>query len=304
MLNFLRKKGTEPVRGELTRIFIPLIPVKWFIRGAWILLVIAILFAGSYAIYFGLIKSYPPGAPESWGQFGDFFGGLLNPIVGFITIALLAITLLKVQEEIYRMTSMYEVDRLFRLCDKVYSDLEEVLDYQIRVGIEPGDRTLNKSGSAFSKLLKKDTAKKLLNVYATEFPDNLASKKELESAKHVSGASEWDFQLNGNFGKIFLLIDELNRYSSRIRSITNKTEVLDYYSNRLRPLLFAIAIKGYMTPQDLANFNMMQGLKVARGDGVEEWKVSKEWKMEKWKIVHTENGVEHRFVTADQTHLE
>ncbi|OAE56646.1 hypothetical protein A7J67_08365 [Achromobacter xylosoxidans] len=46
-----------------------------------------------YSIYFGLIKGAPGGGPDSWGQFGDFFGGVLNPIVGTITIVLLIHTL-------------------------------------------------------------------------------------------------------------------------------------------------------------------------------------------------------------------
>lgn len=32
-------------------------------------------------------------APGDWGAFGDYFGGILNPIVGMITLALVAITL-------------------------------------------------------------------------------------------------------------------------------------------------------------------------------------------------------------------
>lgn len=33
------------------------------------------------------------GDPEQWGQMGDYFGGIINPIVGFLTICLLTVSL-------------------------------------------------------------------------------------------------------------------------------------------------------------------------------------------------------------------
>lgn len=39
---------------------------------------------GAYVVYFGLILGLNPAKDaEKWGTFGDFFGGLLNPIVAF-----------------------------------------------------------------------------------------------------------------------------------------------------------------------------------------------------------------------------
>lgn len=38
----------------------------------------------AYLIYFGMVLGQPPANDaEKWGQFGDFIGGLLNPIVAF-----------------------------------------------------------------------------------------------------------------------------------------------------------------------------------------------------------------------------
>lgn len=48
----------------------------------------------AYGIYFGLIRKQGTGGTDIWGQFGDFLGGLLNPIVGTITIILLVRTLM------------------------------------------------------------------------------------------------------------------------------------------------------------------------------------------------------------------
>lgn len=59
----------------------------------WIPILMGVALVLAYAAYFGLIRAAPPGNPDSWGQFGDFVGGLLNPMVGIITIVLLVRTL-------------------------------------------------------------------------------------------------------------------------------------------------------------------------------------------------------------------
>jgi hypothetical protein len=59
----------------------------------WVPIIAALIFVGIYFVYFAIIDKHPTGAPENWGQFGDFVGGLLNPIVGVVTIVLLVRTL-------------------------------------------------------------------------------------------------------------------------------------------------------------------------------------------------------------------
>ena len=50
----------------------------------WVLFGVAASLVGAYLIYFGLILEQKPAADaDKWGQFGDFVGGLLNPIVAF-----------------------------------------------------------------------------------------------------------------------------------------------------------------------------------------------------------------------------
>ncbi|MDH2052547.1 putative phage abortive infection protein [Achromobacter marplatensis] len=56
-------------------------------------IIAGLVLMAAYGIYFGLIKKASGGGPDSWGQFGDFLGGLLNPVVGTITIVLLVHTL-------------------------------------------------------------------------------------------------------------------------------------------------------------------------------------------------------------------
>lgn len=62
-------------------------------------LAVVLLFA-----YFGYFWTAPAGGPDSWGQFGDFLGGLVNPVVGMVTIILLIMTL-KEQQRAIRLQS-------------------------------------------------------------------------------------------------------------------------------------------------------------------------------------------------------
>lgn len=56
----------------------------------WIILGVALLLGLAYVARF---HGNPAGDPDSWGQFGDFLGGLLNPLVGIITVLLVLETL-------------------------------------------------------------------------------------------------------------------------------------------------------------------------------------------------------------------
>jgi len=54
------------------------------------IITIAILF---YVIWFsGILKRGISDSPEQWGQFGDYMGGLLNPVLSFISICILVKT--------------------------------------------------------------------------------------------------------------------------------------------------------------------------------------------------------------------
>ena len=52
--------------------------------------VVAIAAIIGYNIWF---IALPLGGPESWAQFGDYFGGILNPIIGLATVVLVLETL-------------------------------------------------------------------------------------------------------------------------------------------------------------------------------------------------------------------
>jgi hypothetical protein len=58
----------------------------------------ATLVFGAYFVFFAFRKTIA-GDPNSWGEFGDFFGGMVNPVVGIVTVILVVRTLKVTREE-------------------------------------------------------------------------------------------------------------------------------------------------------------------------------------------------------------
>lgn len=56
---------------------------------------VAAFAAGVFFLYFSYFtwRRYSLGGPEAWAQFGDYFGGLVNPVVGIVTVILVVRTL-------------------------------------------------------------------------------------------------------------------------------------------------------------------------------------------------------------------
>lgn len=66
----------------------------------WALFVSAVLCA--FAVVAVFIREFghnAPGQPEDWAHFGDYIGGVLNPIIGIITVLLIVLTLATTRKE-------------------------------------------------------------------------------------------------------------------------------------------------------------------------------------------------------------
>ena len=75
-MSFLKKH--KNIIGLIAFILLPLVPIGFYIR------------------YF--YKKDITQSPEIWGQFGDYMGGVINPIFGFISVVLLIYTIRQQQE--------------------------------------------------------------------------------------------------------------------------------------------------------------------------------------------------------------
>jgi len=60
----------------------------------WVVGIAAIvILAGVFGAYANQFSEHAIGGPAEWGMFGDFVGGLANPLLGFLTIFLLIVSL-------------------------------------------------------------------------------------------------------------------------------------------------------------------------------------------------------------------
>ncbi len=79
----------------------------WLFRHLSTVLIVIVLIAIAAAVAFVSIYHYHLGAlaideksPAGWGQLGDYFGGVLNPVFGFLTILALVLTLILQSREL------------------------------------------------------------------------------------------------------------------------------------------------------------------------------------------------------------
>lgn len=68
----------------------------------WILLIALAAFVISFVLYLCKFHSGFSTSQEEWGQFGDFMGGLINPIVGLCTIWLITVSLNQSHEALHQ----------------------------------------------------------------------------------------------------------------------------------------------------------------------------------------------------------
>lgn len=93
---------------------------------------IPVVAAASYAIYF---RGHEAGDPTDWGTFGDFIGGISNPLLSFLTIVLLLYSLRLQARELKESTAAVKQSAAeLNLTRRIYEN-QEIL--QIRENLRP-----------------------------------------------------------------------------------------------------------------------------------------------------------------------
>lgn len=102
----------------------------WWLASAGFLIPIGA--AASYAIYFW---GQNAGGPNEWGTFGDFIGGLSNPLLSFLTIILLVVSLrLQAKELKESSEAVKQSAEELKLTRKIYQNQETL---QLRNEVRP-----------------------------------------------------------------------------------------------------------------------------------------------------------------------
>ncbi len=115
---------------------------KYYLLGFSSIFVVACF----YALFFGVIHQSPFSSDTFvWGAFGSYFGGIIGPILSFLTFVILAKTLM-LQQEIFRSQNKEQArQRLYSEIELCFSNLEKLEKQFDSILNEPARKLNNKS---------------------------------------------------------------------------------------------------------------------------------------------------------------
>lgn len=189
----------------------------------------------------------PPGQPEDWAAFGDFFGGVINPVIGLATVVLVVITL--------RVTRKEAEDTRKKMDDQ----LNLMRDDQVRQDMK---RRLDGLLAEWNRLMEEPPNRRLLEgIGATEDGRYLTYRKLLESGsihKQIhkkSGEYRAEHGQNAQYVHttwrtlrfdVIPLIYEIDEVCSRYAAASTTHELPNFYRNRVRRTTETLCTAGYV----------------------------------------------------------
>lgn len=101
---------------------------------AALILIPVVLVAGSYTFFFVHINNRSlSGSPEQWGQFGDFFGGTLNPIYALLAFVGVLITIHLQSKQLELAEKRALIEEVQRLIFNVSMEIDSLLKKSLKV---------------------------------------------------------------------------------------------------------------------------------------------------------------------------
>ena len=195
--------------------------------------ILALVLAGAaYAINFGIMRDAAPGGPEAWGQFGDYLGGLINPIVGIATVFLVVRTLrvtreesnqtrTEMQRQLNHFQKQQELEDLPKRLDGVLAAWNAAMDLPAIIFMR-GDP---------------DTGATRINASNQTYRAHLYHPRIVNEMSAVArGAEAHDARVwwNGNLEHFLHLLDELHAYCLDYEHRTESRDLTDYYRHRVQ----------------------------------------------------------------------
>ncbi|CAI8721651.1 hypothetical protein BTW15_23355 [Pseudomonas syringae pv. tomato] len=194
-------------------------------------------FFAVYGIYFFKFHGPLSSGQDIWGQFGDFVGGTLNPILSFITIYLLYKTIVLQQESLQKTQESLALSRdSYELSKTELSKSREFLDSQNQlIGLQKFEGAFYE----ISKLIIEavNTSKHIFDgveYIGSSGLDILLIKllDEVEAKKSITWTNDF-FDNNENFYSLIKL-------SSGVFSLINKSSLTQDEKNNYLLLLASI----------------------------------------------------------------
>nr|WP_298126438.1 hypothetical protein [uncultured Pseudoxanthomonas sp.] len=205
---------------------------------------VAVLAIGAYAYSFQVL---PVGGPDAWSQFGNYFSGVLNPVIGIITVVLVVLTLRTTRDEAADTRKQLELQNQHLEVQAKLSEMHKRLDGVLvewnRLMDRPApqvfqDRHYTMIGTmAFTEKSVREILENL------ERRSNLIREKLAWNQPGEFAATDWNVFRRD----LIPLLSELDRYCIEYEQVSGSRHLTDFYKARVREGLTTLDAAG-MTP--------------------------------------------------------
>lgn len=215
----------------------------------WLLLLIAlaamVVAVVVYAVHF---EAHPIGDPSAWSQFGDYFSGVLNPVIGIVTVVLVVITLRTTRQEaadtrrqmegqIDHLERQAKLTEMHKRLDGVLAEWNRQLDDQAPGGFQVREKNPFTGEHSMSRRTVRDVVESL------ELRSSLLKLKGESANPSEFVARGWQ----GFNRNLVPLLSELDQYCVEYEQVAKSKHLTDFYKARVRAALTTLKIAG-ITP--------------------------------------------------------
>lgn len=220
----------------------------WFEYALLLIAVICIAWTGyAYYLTFG---SEPIGDQEQWSRFGDYFGGVTNPLIGLITVVLVVLTLRTTRQEAdmtrRQMADQIELLKRQDILRDMQKRLEGILaewNREMEQPVHPALRPTPISQMLAGQPTAAPTVRAVLEdrgIYSALIKASQAYGKENKQQRYV--APHW----KTSFAHLMPLLSEIDAYCVEYERQAGTSGLANFYRARVKTAVLALGMAGIM----------------------------------------------------------
>lgn len=199
----------------------------------------------AYFIYFGVWKRLSPGGPGTWAEFGDYFGGLVNPVAGIVTVFLVFFTLKATRKEARDTRAEMQQQRRFFVTQQRLTDLHRSLE-----GVMAEWRLLIERRKFEGYIDPRNSSTHVDVIWRELFEeDNVSANAEAWRKNVGNGHGRSD--ISDEFDDAVQLLQELETYCRAYDEVVGNNDLTDFYRRRVSKAAKLLEIWG-LIDDDLA----------------------------------------------------
>jgi hypothetical protein len=181
----------------------------------------------AYYVYFGVWKQLPAGGPDTWANFGDYFGGVVNPVAGVVTVFLVFFTLKATRKEARDTRTEMQEQRRFFVTQQRLTDLH---------------RSLEGVMAEWRLLIERRTFVGYIDPRSSATHADVIWRRLFEEGEYRVYAEEWRIgvghalgrsDISDEFEDAIELLQELETYCRSYDAVVGNSDLTDFYRRRV-----------------------------------------------------------------------